>query len=115
MDGFGLKNKLTSIGGEITKSDDRYIVMDKPIGKHLVLSSTRLEPRCQTNGHSHDEQDEVYIFVEGMGVIEVGSKMLEVTAGDIVSIEAGEFHKVYNTEKKTALYFVCVFNGKRDS
>ena len=114
IEGVGMKSTLTDIGGKIKKSDDRYVVIDKPIGENLVLSSTRLEPRCKTNGHSHDEQDEVYFFVEGSGVIEVGSRMFEVTEGDVVSIEAGEFHKVHNTQKQTALYFVCVFNGERE-
>ena len=31
-------------------------------------------------------------------------------AGDIVNIEDGVFHRVYNTNYNTQLYFVCVFS-----
>ena len=59
-------------------------------------------------------QDEVYMFLEGAWVIEVGSRTFEVESGDIVLIEAGEFHRVHNTAKFEQLYFMCVFNGKRE-
>jgi oxalate decarboxylase/phosphoglucose isomerase-like protein (cupin superfamily) len=35
-----------------------------------------------------------------------------VKAGDIVLIEDGVFHRVYNTSE-SELYFVCVFDGRR--
>jgi len=110
----GFKSTLKDIGGCISKQDDRYVVTDKPVGEHLVISSTRLNPQCKTNGHDHDTQDEVYIFLEGSGVMEVGNKIIEVCSGEIVPIEAGEFHRVHNTAKVEELYFVCVFNGKRE-
>ena len=36
-----------------------------------------------------------------------------VEPGDIVLIENGEFHRVYNTSQED-LYFVCVFDGNRN-
>ena len=39
-------------------------------------------------------------------------KKFSVTTGDIVLIEDGVHHKVFNTSKEE-LYFVCVFDGKR--
>ena len=114
MSGFGLKATVADIDGKISKQDDRYVVTDKKIGKRLVLSSTRLNPQCKTNGHDHKTQDEVYMFIEGTGVIEGGSKIFEIQAGDIVTIEAGEFHRVHNTDKLREMYFICVFNGKRE-
>ena len=114
MSGFGLKASLKDIEGEITKQDERYVVMDRKIGEHLIISSTRLNPKCKTSGHDHATQDEVYMFLEGAGVIEVGSRTFEVESGDIVLIEAGEFHRVHNTAKFEQLYFMCVFNGKRE-
>lgn len=114
MSGFGLKATMQDIEGEISKQDERYIVTDRKIGEHLVISSTRLNPKSITTGHDHTSQDEVYMFLEGNGVIEVGSKTFEVTSGDIVLIEAGEFHRVHNTDKAEQLYFISVFNGKRE-
>ena len=36
-----------------------------------------------------------------------------VTEGDVVCINDGEFHKVFNTGH-LGLYFVCVFDGGRN-
>lgn len=91
----------------VVKSDDRYIVCDKMIGKNLVLSITILHAGKQTTGHSHPV-GEVYFFVEGEGEIEVDGKRQRVREKDILSIGLNEFHKVYNTSKND-LVFVSVF------
>jgi len=91
----------------LVKSDDRYIVCDKPLGKNLVLSITILHVGKHTTGHSHPVS-EVYFFVEGRGEIELDGKRKGVRSKDIVPIMPGEFHRVYNTSKKD-LVFVCVF------
>jgi oxalate decarboxylase/phosphoglucose isomerase-like protein (cupin superfamily) len=67
------------------------------------------------------------MFVEGYGNIELGTSIIidseqtfrgikthEVEPGTIVTIPAGTFHRVINTGD-TDLYFVCVFNGRRDT
>ena len=38
---------------EIAKQDDRYVVEDNNTLNNLVVSTTELQPACQTNGHSH--------------------------------------------------------------
>jgi oxalate decarboxylase/phosphoglucose isomerase-like protein (cupin superfamily) len=45
--------------------------------------------------------------------MQVGDETLEVTAGDIVLIKDGLFHKVWNTGDSD-LIFNCVFEGKRN-
>ena len=43
------------------------------------------------------------------------TKFLQVGPGDVVLIEDGVFHKVFHDETTTEpLYFVCVFDGKRN-
>ncbi len=91
----------------LVKSDDRYIVCDKPLGKNLVLSITILHAGKQTTGHSHPV-GEVYFFVEGEGEIELGGKRRKVKSKDVVPIAPNESHRVYNTSDKD-LVFVCVF------
>ena len=91
----------------LVKSDDRYIVCDKPLGKNLVMSITILHAGKQTTGHSHPVA-EVYFFLEGEGEIELGGKRRRVKSRDIVPIAPNEFHRVYNTSDKD-LIFVCVF------
>ncbi len=91
----------------LVKSDDRYIVCDKPLGKNLVFSITILHAGKHTTGHSHPV-GEVYFFVEGEGEIELDGKRMRVKSKDIVPIKPGEFHRVYNTWDKD-LIFVCAF------
>ena len=109
---------ITNIGGEVVKQNDTYKVKDNKTLKNLVLSSTLLNPGKCTTGHKHEGQEEVYIFVAGTAKMELvypngDTKIFEVHPDDIVLIEDGVFHKVYN-ESKNPVYFVCVFDGKRN-
>ena len=102
---------LNDIGGSIAKQDERYIVKDNQFGNKLVLSSTLLEPNMSTSGHFHNGQEEVYFFVSGEGEMELNSDRFKVRPGDVVNIEDGVFHRVFNTQSNQQLYFVCVFDG----
>ena len=105
------------VSGILAKEDERYQVIDNNTLNNLVLSSTNLNPGHSTSGHKHKGQEEVYIFVKGSGEMILTSpdnseKKFSVTTGDIVLIEDGVHHQVFNTGKEE-LYFVCVFDGKR--
>ena len=101
-----------SIGGDIVKDNDTYQLRDNTTLKNLVLSSTLLHTGKQTTGHKHEGQEEVYYFVSGYGEMLIDEERFGVEPGDIVLIEDGEFHRVYNTGHED-LYFVCVFDGNR--
>ncbi len=96
----------------MVKQDDRYVVKDNTLLKNLILSSTRLNPGKQTTGHKHAGQEEVYMFMDGQGEMLLDEKRFAVKSGDIVLIEDGVFHRVYNTSE-SELYFICVFDGRR--
>ena len=100
-------------GWNVVKEDERYVVTDNNILNNLVASTTYLNPSHSTTGHKHPGQEEVYIFMQGSGSMEIDDRTLEVKAGDVVLIEDGEFHRVHNNGQKI-LEFVCVFDGKRD-
>jgi oxalate decarboxylase/phosphoglucose isomerase-like protein (cupin superfamily) len=101
-----------NVGGEVVKQDERYVVSDNRLLKNLIVSSTRLNSGKETTGHCHTGQEEVYMFVEGKGEMLLDEKRFPVQAGDIILIEDGVFHRVYNTSEQE-LYFVCVFDGQR--
>lgn len=101
------------VGGEVVKQDDRYIVKDNKTLNNLVVSSTRLHSGKSTSGHSHPGQEEVYQFIYGTGEMELDNEKFAVNPGDIVLIKDGVFHRVHNTGDGE-LYFVCVFDGKRN-
>ena len=100
------------MGWNVVKEDERYIVTDNDTLNRLVTSTTELNASHSTTGHSHTDQEEVYIFRSGSGEMEINEKRFEVNAGDIIFIEDGDFHRVHNTSDKK-LEFVCVFDGVR--
>jgi len=101
-----------NVGGTVVKQDERYVVSDNALLKNLILSSTRLNSGKETTGHRHEGQEEVYMFIEGTGEMLLDDHRFAVKTGDIVLIEDGVFHRVYNTSD-SELYFVCVFDGQR--
>ena len=104
---------IKDIGGEVVKDNEVYLLKDNKTLNNLVLSSTFLRANQCTNGHSHLGQEEVYMFISGEGEMEIDGTKINVREGDCILIEDGEFHKVYNTSH-LGLYFVCVFDGKRN-
>jgi mannose-6-phosphate isomerase-like protein (cupin superfamily) len=108
-----MKYRLEDIGGEVVKDNDVYVLKDNTELKNLVVSSTLLHREKSTRGHSHEGQEEVYTFVYGYGEMELDGKRFPVRTGDVVLIHDGVFHRVHNTSDGD-LYFVCVFQGKRN-
>jgi mannose-6-phosphate isomerase-like protein (cupin superfamily) len=108
-----IKVKMKDIGGKVVKDTDVYKLQDNNFGNNLTLSSTFLRANQKTNGHKHEGQEEVYFFHKGEGEMEIDDKRFPVKEGDVVCINDGEFHRVYNTGH-LGLYFVCVFDGGRN-
>lgn len=106
------KVNINDIGGITVKDDSTYTIKDNKFGSNLVVSSTFLRAGKETSGHRHEGQEEVYHFIKGNGKMEVDHRTVDVGPGDVILVEDGEFHKVFNTGH-LGLYFVCVFNGTR--
>ena len=107
------KVSFDDIGGEIIKDTSQYLLKDNKFGNNLVLSSTFLRANQMTNGHTHAGKEEVYFFVKGHGEMQIDGERFEVEKGDVVCINDGEYHRVFNTGH-LALVFLCVFEGGRD-
>ena len=106
-----MRFRTENIEGVVVKQDERYIVKDNTLLNNLVFSSTRLNPRKSTSGHKHEGQEEVYMFIEGSGTMDLDDTTFNVNSGDTVLIEDGVFHRVHAGNEE--LYFVCVFHGRR--
>ncbi len=109
-----MKKSIYDIGGEVVKDNETYVLKDNKTLKNLVVSSTDLKPGMSTRGHTHAGQEEVYYFISGTGQMELDDKKFNVQGGDVVLIEDGVFHRVHNGSRSSPLYFVCVFDGKRN-
>jgi len=104
---------IWDIAGKVVKEDERYIVKDNTELNNLVVSSTCLNAKKSTSGHRHAGQEEVYIFVQGSGQMELDHRIIDVKAGDTILIQDNVFHKVHNNTD-LGLEFICVFDGKRN-
>lgn len=80
----------------LIRDNEIYKVYDLSELSNLTLSLTELNPQKSTTGHSHDNADEVYVFINGSGSMEIGEKTLEVKGGDVALVPRGNFHKVHN-------------------
>lgn len=108
-----LPEMKTSINGfsqkaRLVKKSDRYEVYDLAL-ETLVLSMTVLHQDKSTTGHSHDDTEEVYLFVTGEGQIQLGDEKQDAVSGDIVTISRGVFHRVFN-KGNDDFTFLSLFN-----
>jgi mannose-6-phosphate isomerase-like protein (cupin superfamily) len=102
------------LDGKTIKDNDVYKLIDNDfILTNLIVSTTTLHPSQNTTGHSHEDQEEVYMFTSGVGIIKIGDINYPAKQGDVFVIPKKHFHKVWNTHDKLELEFICVFEGER--
>jgi len=66
------------------------------------------EPGQEQKGHSHSEQDKVYLVLEGQGTFQVGSEKQVLGPGQGTMAPAGEEHGVKNHTSQRLKVFVFV-------
>ena len=67
-----------------------------------------LEPGQEQKGHVHNQQDKVYLVLEGRGTFQVGSEKQVLGPGDGTMAPAGEEHGVINHTKERLKILVFV-------
>lgn len=92
----------------LIRDNDIYKVYDLTTLQDLNISLTELNPNKSTTGHSHDATDEVFIFIDGEGIIETGEQILNVGSGDLILVSREDFHRVHNKTEKI-LSFWTIF------
>ncbi|MCD6448396.1 MAG: cupin domain-containing protein [Thermoplasmata archaeon] len=80
--------------------------------QNLIVSKTEISPGMSTRGHSHLETSEIYIFCCGEGEMQVGDEKFRVKPGDIVFVEEGKFHRVWNNSDQNMIFY-CIFKPYR--
>ena len=90
------------------RDNDTYSVHDLDFLRNINVSMTVLHPARETGGHSHEKEEEVYVFFQGSGMMQLGDERFDVKKDDIILIPSRKFHKVFNTGKED-LVFLCIF------
>jgi len=104
-----MKVKLQDVQGEVVKDNDTYLLIDNNYLSNLTYSSTMLKPGQRTNGHSHENQEEVYIFTQGEALMQIDDEYYHARQDDVFLIKAGEFHRVFNKSEQLCCSFTCIF------
>ncbi len=69
------------------------------------LAEASLEPGMSTQRHFHAEAEEIYLMVEGDGLLEVDGETRAVGPGDAVLIPPGAWHEI--TAGPDGARFLC--------
>lgn len=104
-----MKLTLETINGEIIKDDETYILEDNNHLDHMTLSRTVLKPGKSTRGHSHESQEEIYIFTDGEAFMIIGDEHHHAKRNDVFLIPKGKFHQVLNKSEFAVCAFTCIF------
>ena len=89
------------------KLRDSYVLIDdkETESGRIKAGYTVIFPECRTNGHSHDEFEEIYHITKGSGQMVIGEEEFEVEAGDSFYVPFGKWHATINTSREPLEYF----------
>ncbi len=104
-----MKVKLTDVGGVVIKDNETYTLKDNNYLSNLTYSSTFLKPGQNTKGHSHEKEEEVYIFTQGLALMQIDNEFHHAKQDDVFLIKAGQFHRVFNKSEMHPCSFTCIF------
>jgi len=90
--------------------------------KNKVFETSRLncdlycfEPGQEQKVHSHDDQDKIYLVIEGAGTFKVGNEERLLSKDMVILAEGGVDHGVKNTGTGRLTLFVMVAPGSHHS
>jgi mannose-6-phosphate isomerase-like protein (cupin superfamily) len=72
------------------------------------LAEATLEPGQATERHYHRRSEEIYLLVEGGGVMELDGEERDVAAGDAILIPPGAWHTISAGADGVRLLCCCV-------
>jgi quercetin dioxygenase-like cupin family protein len=91
-----------------TFSADRMAKIALATTPRVQLDLYALEPGQAQKVHSHDDQDKIYVVLEGRGRITVGADDELLEAGEAIVAPAGTAHGVTNDSGARLLLLVLV-------
>lgn len=66
-------------------------------GRHLQVVVMTLAPGEEIGAETHEDHDQVLVFIDGSGAAVVDGETSDVGAGDLVFVHAGVHHNFINT------------------
>tara|TARA_Y100000741_G_scaffold148005_1_gene111584 strand:- start:2129 stop:2527 length:399 start_codon:yes stop_codon:yes gene_type:complete len=120
-----------SIGENLYKENEGYSAWTNDLLRKLVAGKTVIKPEGSTGGHRLIESEVVYVFLSGIGQMEVieyanheaghgtnpsfgieHKAELAIVSGDIVLAEEGDYIKVKNSSTHEQLTYLRIFDSE---
>ena len=97
----------------VTESGEKLFEL---IGAGEKLGNTRqqslalslIPPGKYSAAHHHRVSTEILYILQGAGELEVDGEKLEVTAGNVIMLEPGEVHSLFNTQANDDLKLLAM-------
>ena len=82
----------------------KHLAAPWTLGTSLIwLGISVIEPRSQSNPHSHESQEEVFFCLSGRGRIRVAEEEAPLVPGTCVFVPQGQVHQLINTASDEVL------------
>lgn len=93
---------------------DAFVYFDgnTPSGA-LQVGYVIVYPGCRTNGHTHEDKEEIYYITRGKGTMVVGEEEYEVKSGDTFCVPPKTFHATINEGSEPVEAFWVVSDLER--
>ncbi|MGI8920260.1 MAG: cupin domain-containing protein [Solirubrobacteraceae bacterium] len=75
--------------------------------RNQSLAEARIQVGLETAEHYHRKTEELYYFLSGSAELRVDDELIEVHAGDCVTIRPGVVHKLWNTGTEELVLLCC--------
>lgn len=90
--------------GELVAENDKYVLYDYKVeNTNFSISLTILKPCKSTRGHRH-VNEQFYLFVTGIGNMEIGEKQTEVKPLSLIRVKPNVFHRIDNPNNISLIF-----------
>ena len=75
--------------------------------RNMSLAEATLSPGQKTTRHYHPRAEEIYLVLQGSGLMEVAGDVAEVGPGDAIAIPNGLPHQITNNREEPLVFLCC--------
>ena len=66
-------------------------------GDYMFAGLNAFEPGQEHAPHAHENQDKLYLVLEGSGTVQIGDETEHLSVGDAAFAPSGVMHSIHNT------------------
>jgi quercetin dioxygenase-like cupin family protein len=106
-----MSHRLLRAGDAFWRRSNQMSVLNTDLAKQLEASALgarlwRLEPGQASTKHRHDEQEELYVLLEGTGRARIGEEVLTLSPLDALLVDPDTVRQLFNDTDADQLWLV---------